>query len=45
MRVPHRGQPVPAVLLVNKVDLLTDAEESFRIGTAGPFLLRFQYQF
>ena len=26
------GSPVPAVLLVNKVDLLTDAEESFRIG-------------
>ena len=26
------GSPVPAVLLVNKVDLLRDAEESFRIG-------------
>ena len=26
------GTPVPSVLLVNKVDLLTDAEESFRIG-------------
>ena len=26
------GAPVPAVLLVNKVDLLTDAEESFTIG-------------
>ena len=28
------GAPVPAVLLVNKVDLLTDAEESFRIGAS-----------
>jgi len=28
------GKPVPAVLLVNKVDLLTDAEESFRIGAS-----------
>jgi small GTP-binding protein len=28
------GKPVPAVLLVNKVDLLTDAEESFKIGAS-----------
>lgn len=28
------GMPVPAVLLVNKVDLLTDAEESFKIGAS-----------
>ena len=28
------GVPIPAVLLVNKIDLLTNLEESYRIGAS-----------